>query len=104
MVLVRYRPTSHGRLTTRCLMVVPISCSFIALAIVVGNLLAGVPRQADEGAAAHLFQLLMAAQVPLVVGFALTTDWTKPSRPLLVLTAQALAFTAGLVALARSGY
>ncbi len=104
MVLETYRPASHGRLITRGLMVAPIIFSLIALAIVVGNVAAGVPRQADEVTAAHLFQLLMAAQVPLVVGFIAITDWSKPSRPLVGLTAQALAFAAALAVLAWSGY
>jgi len=31
----------------------------------------------DEGVAAHLFQLLIAAQVPMVILFLLTTDWAQ---------------------------
>jgi hypothetical protein len=43
--------------------------SLTALALVIGHiLLIGTARQADEGAEAHLWQLLMAAQVP-VIGF-----------------------------------
>ena len=104
MVLETYRRLSQGGLTTRCLMVAPTICSLIALAIVLGNVVEGVSRQADEGTAAHLFQLLMVVQIPLVVGFAAITDWSKPSRPLVILTAQGLAFAAALAALAWSGY
>lgn len=104
MVLGIYRPTSHGRLTTRCLMVAPIICSLTALVIVVGNVLARVPSQADEGIAAHLFQLLMAAQFPLVIKFIASADWSKPSRALLGMTEQAVAFAAAFAALALSGY
>ena len=104
MVLQTSRPYGQGELTPRCLIATPIVCSMIALAIVVGNVVAGVPRQADEGIAAHLFQLLMVAQVPLVVGFAAFTDWSKPSRLIVALTAQVLAFAAALAALAWSGY
>ena len=49
----------------------PIAMSLVALATVVTFLAAKGPApQADEGAAAHIWQLLMAAQVPAVVYFA----------------------------------
>ena len=99
-----FQPHIPGGKINRVLMVAPVVCSLIALAIVLGNVVAGVPRQADEGTAAHLFQLLMVAQVPLVLGFAATADWQRPTRPLLVLVAQALALALALGSLAWSGY
>jgi hypothetical protein len=51
---------------------VPIAMSLTALAIVLGTIsLFGVVRDPDEGAAAHLFQLLMAGQLPFVAFFAI---------------------------------
>jgi len=51
---------------------VPLVFSAAALAIVIGHVaLYGVTRGGDEGAAAHLFQLLLAAEVPIVAYFAL---------------------------------
>ena len=48
-----------------------LAMSIAALALVVGHIaLVGVARQADEGTAAHLWQLLMAGQVPMVAFFA----------------------------------
>lgn len=50
----------------------PVAMSLAALALVLGHVaLFGSAREADEGTAAHLWQLLMAAQVPIVVFFAL---------------------------------
>jgi hypothetical protein len=48
----------------------PIAMSLGALATVLGFLaLHGPAPQADEGAAAHVWQVLMACQVPIVVFF-----------------------------------
>ena len=50
---------------------VPLLMSLTALGIVVGYLASNGPApQADEGTAAHLWQLLMAAQIPIVLFFA----------------------------------
>ena len=49
---------------------VPLALSILALAIVLGYLLRyGPAPQPDEGAAAHIWQLLMALQVPVVAFF-----------------------------------
>ena len=48
----------------------PLAMSCAALAIVLGHVaLSGVARQADEGTAAHLWQFLMAGQLPVVAFF-----------------------------------
>jgi hypothetical protein len=76
----------------------PIVLSLAALALVVLQLLfVGVTRQADEGAAAHLFQLLLAAQLPIVAFFAIRWLPRYPRPALAVLALQA---GAGLAALA----
>lgn len=50
----------------------PIAMSLLALAIVLGHVVIhGSAREADEGSAAHAWQLLMAAQAFLIVLFAL---------------------------------
>lgn len=50
----------------------PIDMSLVALALVLGQLArAGIARQANEGAAAHLWQILIAMQVPNVAYFAI---------------------------------
>lgn len=50
----------------------PIAMSLTALAIVLIDIsIFGAARQPDEGAAAHLWQILMAGQVPVFLWFAI---------------------------------
>ena len=78
--------------------VVPLVMSLAALALVLGHLVtAGTAPQADEGTAAHLWQLLMAGQLPVVVYFA--ARWL-PRRPRQALPVLALHAGAALAALA----
>lgn len=78
--------------------------SSFATAIVIGNVAAGVPRQADEDTWAHLFQLAMVAQVPLLLLFLATADWRQSQRTAILLGAQIIAAAAAFAALAWSGY
>jgi hypothetical protein len=67
----------------------PISMSLGALVLLLWHVAAfGVVRQADEGAAAHIYQLLMAAEVPIVAYFALTWLPRAPRGALFVLALQ----------------
>ena len=76
----------------------PLAMPAAALAVVLGHVAVfGAAREADEGAAAHLWQLLMAGQVPLVAYFAI--KWL-PRAPRSVLAVLALQGAAVLVALA----
>ncbi len=76
---------------------VPIAMSMAALAIVLVHLiLSGAARQADEGTAAHLWQLLMAAQIPIVAFFAIRWLPRCPRLALPVLSLQAVAALAAL--------
>jgi hypothetical protein len=45
----------------------------------------------DEGAAAHIFQLLVVAQAPLILLFLATADWRRIVRVVAWLAAQSLA-------------
>jgi hypothetical protein len=56
----------------------------------------GVAREADEGTAAHVFQLLMIAQVPIVAFFAIKWLPRAPRQALQVLALQAGAVLAAL--------
>ncbi|GGA29877.1 hypothetical protein [Dyella nitratireducens] len=77
---------------------VPLAMSFTALCIVVGHLgFFGTAREADEGAAAHLFQLFMAGQIPIIAFFAIRWLRRRPKPALLVLASQALAGVAACV-------
>lgn len=76
----------------------PVAMSFAALAVVLGHVVMfGAAHEADEGAAAHIFQLLMAAQVPIVAFFAI--KWL-PQTPRYALSVLALQAGAALAALA----
>ncbi len=64
--------------------------SLAALAIVLGHAaMFGIVREADEGTAAHLFQILMVAQVPLIAFFALKWLPQAPGQTLRILALQA---------------
>lgn len=77
--------------------------SFFALALVLGNVAAGVPPQPDENASAHLFQLAMVLQAPLLLCFVATADWSRGrAKSLLVL--QLCAAGAAFAVLWWSGY
>ncbi len=76
----------------------PLAMSLAALAIVLGHAaIYGVVHEADEGAAAHIFQILMAAQIPVVAFFAIKWLPQAPGPALRVLALQA---GAGLAAFA----
>ena len=80
----------------------PLAMSLAALAIVVGHIaLFGVDHDPDEGAAAHVFQLLMVAQIPLIVLFAFR--WL-PKAPRPTVSVLALQASAALVAIAPVFY
>jgi hypothetical protein len=67
----------------------PLPMSFAALATVLVHVaLFGVARQADEGTAAHIWQMLMAAQIPITVFFAFKWLPRAPRQALLVLVLQ----------------
>jgi hypothetical protein len=76
----------------------PVAMSFAALVLVLGNIaIFGVVHEADEGTTAHIFQLLIAGQVPIVAFFAIKWLPQTPRQALQVLALQA---GAGLAALA----
>jgi hypothetical protein len=76
----------------------PIAMSLTALTLVLAYVvILGVPHEADEGTAAHLWQLLMAGQLPVVAYFAL--KWL-PQAPRKALPVLALQFAAALAACA----
>ena len=76
---------------------VPVAMSLAALAIVLVHIImSGSAREADEGTAAHLWQLLMAAQIPIVAFFAIRWLPQSPRSALPVLALQAVAALAAL--------
>jgi hypothetical protein len=76
----------------------PVAMSLAALAVVLVHVARfGAAREADEGTSAHLWQLLMIAQVPIVGFFAIKWLPRAPGPALAILALQA---GAGLAALA----
>jgi hypothetical protein len=81
---------------------IPVAMSLAALAtVLIHIILFGTAREPDEGTAAHIFQLLLIVQLPLVAFFAIKWLPRFPKPSLLVLAPQA---ATGLVALAPVFY
>ena len=70
-----------------------IGLSLIALATVMSGYLQA--PQADEGAAAHIFQLSIAALLPTILLFVFTADWKQAGR-----SARPLAFSGAALVVA----
>ena len=76
----------------------PIFMSFAALIVVCLHVaFVGTERETDEGAAAHIFQLLMVAQVPFLISFAI--KWV-PRAPMPALLTLGLQFVSAVAAMA----
>jgi hypothetical protein len=76
----------------------PVVMSLVALTLVLGDVaIYGVVRQADEGTVAHLWQILMAGQLPIIAWFAIQWLPRAPKQGLEVLALQA---GAGLASMA----
>ncbi len=75
----------------------PMVMSVAALSIVLGSAaMFGVARQADEGTAAHLWQILIAGQIPLIVFFAVRWIPAQHKKGLFVLALQLSAVLAAM--------
>ena len=69
--------------------VIPIVMSVVALATVHAHILIfGTAPQADENARAHIWQLLMAGQVPLIIFYSIKWIPRSPRTALPVLAVQ----------------
>jgi hypothetical protein len=77
----------------------PLALSLAGLALVLGHVATGGARDADEGTAAHLWQLFMVAQAPLIGLFAVIWLPRAPRAAALVLALLAVAVLANLAAL-----
>jgi|SRR5436853_28942 len=75
----------------------PVAMSLAALGLVLVHVaMFGAAREADEGTAAHLWQILMAAQIPVMAFFAFKWLPQNPRPALLVLALQVAAALAAL--------
>ena len=78
--------------------VAPVVMSLLAFALVLATVtLWGARRQPDEGAAAHVWQLLMIGQLPVLAWFAWSSLRRAPRAAFLILVIQAAAFGVALL-------
>jgi hypothetical protein len=70
---------------------IPLLMSLAALGLVIGHALVyGIVHETDEGTAAHVFQALMAFQVPIIGYFILKWMPKRPKETFLVLVVEAI--------------
>ena len=74
--------------------VVMSGCALLTIAVFIS--FHGTAPQADEGAAAHIWQLLMAGQVPLILYFAIRWLPQSPRRAASILGVQLAAALAAM--------
>ena len=77
----------------------PLALGVAGLVLIFGHVASGGVREADEGTAAHIWQLLMAAQLPLIAIFAITWLSRAPKMALMILALQVAVVLANLAAL-----
>jgi hypothetical protein len=88
---------SFGAVIRRPSAFLPLTMSLTALAIVLVHVAVfGVAREPDEGAAAHIWQLLMAGQMPVLAYFAARWLPRAPRQTLCVLALQGAAALASI--------
>jgi len=93
-------PITLGAITRKPSAYLPIALSLLALTVVLTavTLNGGPVREADEGSAAHIWQILMALQAPILLIFAIKWLHRAPRRAAQVLALQATAVAANLAA------
>lgn len=90
-------PRSFGAIVRHPSALVPMAMSLTALGLVLGSIAKfGVVRGGDEGAIAHLWQILMAGQLPVLLFFAIKWLPRAPRQALYVLALQAGAVLASM--------
>ncbi len=70
---------------------IPLAMSLAALSMILGYVaIFGIVHHQDEGAPAHIFQLIMVAQLPIAAYFAFKWLPKRPAQALVVLALQAV--------------
>jgi hypothetical protein len=89
-VVMHQYPNSVLSLSKKPSAFVPMVMSLTALAVLLGSIAAssGVVRETDEGAIAHIWQLLMAGQLPILAYFVIRWLPRVPRQTLYVLALQ----------------
>ncbi len=90
-------PQSVLALTRQPSAFLPLAMSLTALAVVLVHIaIYGVTHEPDEGTAAHIWQILMAGQLPILAFFAIKWLPRAPKQTLFVLLMQAMAALASM--------
>ena len=90
-------PLSFGAIVRQPSAFLPVAMSLTALALVLGHIaLYGAAREADEGATAHMWQILMGGQLPVLAYFAIRWLPRAPRQTLGVIALQAGAALASM--------
>ena len=77
----------------------PLLMTFIPLAVgLLEGFMTGFVHQTDEGTAAHLWQILMVLQIPIIIFFALTWLPRAPEPALRILVLQISAYLTSFAA------
>ena len=72
---------------------IPLAMSLAALALIVGYVaIFGIVQHEDEGTPAHIFQILMVLQLPVIAYFGIKWLPKRPKQSLLLLALQAVAW------------
>jgi hypothetical protein len=88
-VVMNQYPNSILSLSKKPSAFVPMAMSLTALIVVLGSIIMfGVVHEADEGAIAHIWQLLMAGQLPILAYFVIRWLPRVPRQTLYVLALQ----------------
>jgi hypothetical protein len=86
---LQYKVSAMLELLKRPTGFLPVAMSSFVLALILTRLIRfGAAPQPDEGAEAHLFQILMPAQVPLVALFAISWIGERPKAAMQVIGVQ----------------
>ena len=89
---VNQYPTSVVALTKKPSAFLPLAMSFTALAVLgIAATMGDLVRQPDEGVTAHIWQILMGGQIPVLIFFAVKWVRRAPKQTLYVLAFQAAA-------------
>jgi cytochrome bd-type quinol oxidase subunit 2 len=89
--------TSFGTVVRQPSALIPLGMALTALAVVLGHIaLFGAAREADEGAAARIWQLLMLAQLPALLVFGVRWLPKAPKQAMSVLVLLVAAILAAM--------
>jgi hypothetical protein len=89
----------NGSLLIQPTALIPLLMSFAALTLVISHaLIFGIVHETDEGTLAHLFQLLMIAQLPIIVYFLIKWFQKNPKQTIIVIVMQAIMWLAAIAA------